>query len=107
MSNLRRSSAPRALAWCAVTLAAAARPGPVRAQAAVSAATVGGRVTDPSGAVVPGVHVTARSAERGQSFATDTDDGGRYRLLYLPVDRYSLTFERPPFAPVTRSLSLS
>jgi hypothetical protein len=91
----------------ALVLLAGASSTPLRAQAAVTGAADSGQVTDPSAALVPGVRVTATSHERGQSFGTETDSQGRFRFLYLPVDSYALRFERPPFAPVTRAVTLT
>src|SRR5215472_3107041 len=49
-----------------------------------------GTVTDPSGAVIRDVTVTARQAETGLSRATTTDRDGNYVLLELPVGHYRL-----------------
>src|SRR3989442_14737318 len=43
--------------------------------------TVSGTVTDPSGAVIPGVTVTASHTESGNKFEAVTDERGGYRLL--------------------------
>jgi hypothetical protein len=51
---------------------------------------VRGTVTDPSGAVIRDVAVTARQAETGLSRTTTTDHNGNYLLLELPVGHYSL-----------------
>ena len=55
------------------------------AQDTIMFASVGGRVTDPSGSVVAGAHVSARRAETNQTSATLTDHEGRFRLPYLKV----------------------
>ncbi len=108
MSSLRGVPfSSRAPALTAVVLFASAVSDPLWAQTAVTAAAVSGQVADPSGALVPGVRVTATSRERGQSFATETDARGRFRFLYLPVDSYALRFERPPFAASTRAVTLT
>ena len=39
-------------------------------------ASITGTVTDPRGAAVPGATVTATSQERGETYATTTNDGG-------------------------------
>jgi hypothetical protein len=106
MSSIRGGPL-RARAWPLFVLIAVAASSPLAAQSAVTAAAVSGQVADPSGAVIPGVRITAASRERGQTFATRTDAQGRYRFLYLPVDSYVLRFERPPFALATRALTLS
>jgi hypothetical protein len=60
-------------------------------------AAISGRVTDPSGAAVPEVRVTAKNMETGVVRATVTDDGGRFRLLSLPVGEYELRIARQGF----------
>src|SRR5205809_6662222 len=52
--------------------------------------TVGGTVTDPSGAVIPGVTVTATHTESGNKFEAITDERGSYRLL-VRVGNYRIT----------------
>ena len=99
MSNAR---APRRLLSLCVVLCLPVAAG---AQQAVTLATVSGRVEDPTGAPVAGVSVTAASQERGQSWSTTTDDRGRFRFLYLPVDTYELRAEQPPFRPAHRRVS--
>jgi hypothetical protein len=54
--------------------------------------------SDPSGAVVVGARVTARNLDTGFSKETTAASDGFYRLLLLPVGRYSLTVEAPQFA---------
>src|SRR5213594_2261126 len=52
---------------------------PVRGHAQES--TVSGTLTDPTGAVLPGVTVTATHTETGNTFQAVTDERGGYRLL--------------------------
>src|SRR2546430_13696486 len=61
---------------------------PVRGHAQES--TVSGTVTDPSGAVIPGVTVTATHTESGNKFEAVTDERGGYRLL-VRVGNYWIT----------------
>ena len=91
----------------AVLMLAGAAGAPVAAQQTVTQATVSGRVEDPSGAPVAGAPVTARSLERGLSFAATTDVQGRYRFLYLPADTYELRVELANFRPAVRRVSLT
>ena len=49
-----------------------------------------GLVKDPSGAVVPGVKVTASNQETNFSQSVTSDVNGEYRLLALPVGTYRL-----------------
>jgi hypothetical protein len=64
---------------------------------------ISGRVTDSSGAVLPGVTVTA--TESGQHFTrtTTTDPRGDYVLVGLPLGTYSVTAELNGFRKVNKS----
>ena len=55
---------------------------------AQSTATLQGRVTDPDGAVVPGVHISVRNQETRTERTTRTDDEGNYQVAALPVGPY-------------------
>jgi outer membrane receptor protein involved in Fe transport len=96
MSPLTRSSlvlavgAVACLAWIA----------PAAAQESRGAIT--GRVTDASGAVVPGVAVSATHAATNLSVNTHTDLTGNFNLLYLPAGRYTVTAELSGFKKVVR-----
>jgi len=59
-----------------------------------------GTVTDATGAVVPGVTVTATSAGTGQSYTTNTGADGAYRFSLLPPGKYNVKFAAPQFKPV-------
>jgi len=63
-------------------------------------ASVVGTVTDPSGAPVAGATVTAKSAERGQTYNSGTNESGLYRISQLPAGSYELRVEKPGFASV-------
>ena len=60
-------------------------------------ATVSGTITDPSGAVVPGVSVTLVSQSTGFKRSILTDAAGEYRFGDLPTGNYSLRMEKPGF----------
>jgi hypothetical protein len=62
------------------------------AQSADSA-TIAGRVTDPSGAVVAGVTVVARNTDTGIEQTTKTTGSGFYRFPTLPLGNYSVRVE--------------
>ncbi|HLK48506.1 MAG TPA: carboxypeptidase regulatory-like domain-containing protein [Bryobacteraceae bacterium] len=51
-----------------------------------------GTVTDPSGAVITNVVVTATSTETGQSRTVSTGSDGSYRFSLLPPDTYRVRF---------------
>jgi hypothetical protein len=62
--------------------------------AALSAQTITsslvGRVTDPSGAVIPKASITATNAETGDRHTAAVDADGNYLLLQLPPGKYSV-----------------
>jgi len=77
------------------------------AQETVNSASVSGRVTDPSSAVVENAHVKARQVETNITSSTLTDHDGRFRFPYLRIGPYEITVTRPGFTPATRSLTLT
>ena len=77
------------------------------AQESVMYASVGGRVTDSSGAVVQSAVVRALQTETNLKAAGLTDSEGRFRFPYLRVGSYRITVSYPGFTEFTRSLTLS
>ena len=64
------------------------------------AATTGniiGTVTDPSGAAVPGVEVTATNVATGVTTTGQTTESGNYTLLRLLPGNYTVTFTKEGF----------
>src|SRR5215467_4922833 len=59
--------------------------------------TMVGRVTDPSGAVLPGVVVKTTNQATSFSRESTTDGSGEYVVSLLPVGRYSVTAEKQGF----------
>ncbi len=57
---------------------------------AQATAEMNGRVTDASGAVLPGVTVTATQTDTGATRTTVTDDAGAYVMTSLPTGPYRL-----------------
>ncbi len=86
-------------------LLACARPSP--AQQSVDLASIGGRVVDPSGAVVRGAEVTARHVDTNVTARTATDAEGRFRFPYLRIGPYIVTVRQPGFRDAAQSLTLS
>src|SRR5207247_11209045 len=76
---------------------------PVRGHAQES--TVSGTLTDPTGAVLPGVMVTATHTETGNKFEAVTDERGGYRLL-VRVGNYRITAGVPGFGAVNRNIEV-
>lgn len=60
-------------------------------------ASIQGVVTDPQGAVVPGVAVTLVNTETGQVATSTTTGQGIYNFNALPPSRFSLTAEKSGF----------
>src|SRR5918994_5002940 len=79
----------------------------VLAQQALDAATVAGRVADPSGAPAAGALVTLRDTDRNRVRDVHADGRGRFVFLYVPPGRYSLTAIASGFDPSTISFGLS
>jgi len=64
-------------------------------------ATILGNSRDSTGAVVPGVKVTATNVDTNLSQATVTDAAGEYRFLSLPVGTYRVDAELTGFQKFT------
>ena len=56
-----------------------------------------GRVTDPSGAAIPGAKVTATDTQRGTTCPTVTNGDGNYNLPRVPVGTYNVKVENQGF----------
>ena len=69
------------------------------AQTAATGALTG-TVSDPTGAVVPNVTVTATSLDTGQTRTATTGAEGAYTINLLPPGRYHVKFEAAGFTPV-------
>ncbi len=68
--------------------------------AAAQTAAVTGRVTDPSGAVIPGVAVVLVNEGTSVENRTETNEEGYYRLPSIQPGAYRLTIEKTGFKPV-------
>jgi uncharacterized surface anchored protein len=67
------------------------------AHAQITTGSLLGTITDPSGAVIPGVKVTALHVETNLLRETITDSSGNYTLSNLPTGRYTLTASAASF----------
>ena len=65
---------------------------------ASSTGTIQGKVSDSSGAVLPGVTVTAASPSMIGTQVQVTNENGSYRFPAVPPGNYSLTFELTGFS---------
>src|SRR5262245_52128524 len=69
---------------------------------------INGRITDATGARVPGVMVQIKNTETNEVFTFISDDFGNYKALPLRPGTYSLTAELPGFKKyVVEGISLS
>ncbi len=72
------------------------------AQARLTAADIQGTIQDQTGAVLPGVAVTATNTATNQSRTAVTDKAGRYYIGALQPGVYTISAELAGFAPQTR-----
>jgi outer membrane receptor protein involved in Fe transport len=76
---------------------------PAFAQATPNSARIEGRITDETGAALPGVAVSISSvALQAPQVETVTDNDGRYRLTGLPGGIYTVKFALAGFQTMTR-----
>ncbi len=59
--------------------------------------TISGVVTDPSGAVIPGVSVTITNAGTQETYSTTTNSSGFYAVPNLPCGYYNVVAEKKGF----------
>ena len=84
----------RSASWAAPAMAG---------QGAGNPAGISGVVTDNTGAILPGVTVTATGpALQVPSVTSVSDERGEYRLSPLPIGDYTVLFELPGFQNVRR-----
>jgi hypothetical protein len=69
-------------------------------------ATVAGHVTDSSGAVLPGVSITARENATGASFTATTNNSGAYSIEQLPIGDYSIQMRHAGFRDAQSAVHL-
>ena len=71
--------------------------------AQINRGTLTGVITDPSGAVVPGVKITATHVETGTSSTTIASESGSYTIPALPIGLYRIEFEANGFKKSIRN----
>lgn len=64
--------------------------------------TLQGKITDQSGAILPGVSVAAKNTDTGAERRTLTNDLGFYQMPFLPLGRYDVTAEMSGFKTLVR-----
>src|SRR5262245_20187256 len=100
----QRKHLVRLVTVAALLLSACA--GIASAQQSVDYASVSGRVTDPSGAVLHGAQVAVRQTETNVTATAVTDKEGRFRFPYLKVGPHEIKVQCQGFADATHLLSL-
>ena len=65
-------------------------------------ATVNGRVTDASGAAVPGVTITARNPQTNETATATSNEEGNYAIPFLKPGTYLITAEASGFKKTTQ-----
>ncbi len=78
-----------------------------RAQETINYASLGGRVSDPSGGVIADALVTARQIETNLKYAQSTDAAGRFRFPYLRVGQYEITVHKTGFADSIETIAVT
>jgi hypothetical protein len=61
-----------------------------------------GTVTDPAGAIIPNVTITATSQERGTVYNATTNDSGNYSVVEILPGHYTVEFKAPGFQRVVQ-----
>jgi hypothetical protein len=60
--------------------------------------TVVGTITDITGALIPGVQVSATDPTTGAQFKANSNSAGIYTLPNLPIATYTIHYEKPGYA---------
>ncbi len=90
-----------------LTAALALAGGVVSAQQSIHYASISGRVTDPSEAVVEGAIIVARQLDTKLTNTVESGRDGRFRFPYLPIGRYEVEVQKPGFAVSTHLMTLT
>src|SRR4030095_13647877 len=70
--------------------------------AQIGTSTITGRVTDPSGSVVPNVTITVTQELNNFTFPATTNNEGLYRVQSLQPGKYKIVFELSGFKKLVR-----
>jgi Carboxypeptidase regulatory-like domain/TonB-dependent Receptor Plug Domain/TonB dependent receptor len=101
MANRRGAKRCRIAAFLTILLVVVFGALPVTAQ--FTTASLGGRITDPSGAAVPAAGVMVRNTATDVTFSTTSQAGGEYLFPALPVGTYELTVTKSGFETYVQS----
>ena len=84
-------------------LACAALCSAASAYGQATSAQINGKITDPTGAAVPGATVTLANVDTGLRRETNSNEQGNYAIPLLSPGSYRVTVIKSGFKPVTRS----
>lgn len=98
------STAATMMVWTLVLFAAVILLTPIAARGQVANNTITGRVTDPSGAVIPRAAVTLKQAATGLTMHTTTNGDGTYSFHQLLAGTYSVVVASSGFKTTTTSV---
>jgi len=90
------------LSFVALALALSAGPALAQGGGASSTGSINGKVSDNTGAVLPGVTVTVSSPSMMGTQSTITNELGIYRFAAVPSGTYRIVFEMAGFATLAR-----
>ena len=76
-------------------------------QESIHFASISGRVTDGTGALITSAKVTAHQLDTNLTSTLLTDKEGRFRFPYLRVGEYEVRIQYPGFAEARRSVTLT
>src|SRR5262245_26105057 len=76
------------------------------AQSSATAGTITGKITDPTGALVPDVQVKIENPVTGYSQATKTDSSGQFQFKNVPCNPYHLSVTASGFAPQAQDIAV-
>src|SRR5688500_13639086 len=102
-TSMRRLAVRLSLAVALVALAAPFAP----AWAQLETGRISGTVSDPSGGVVPGVTVTAKSVNTGAVRETVSDTDGKFVMANVAPDTYEVSFALTGFKPAKRTVTVA
>lgn len=72
-------------------------------EAQSTSSTVTGKITDPSGSIVPAAQISIANEGTGLRHVTTSNDAGSYVLPLLPPGRYRITVQKEGLKPMTRT----
>ncbi len=76
---------------------------PIAVRAQNTSGNITGRITDPSGAVIPDAHIAVTNLGTGEARSVTTDDSGNFTATLLLPGRYSVTAGHAGFKNVVQT----